>query len=142
DGKILIFDPDKGTMKTFLDIRDRVDTFNERGLHSIALHPDYAKNGRFFVYYNTSDGDTNIVEFRGKPDGGEVNPNGGRTLLGFSRPFSNHNGGWIGFGRDAYLYIASGDGGGDSPGDPYRNGQDKGDLLGSILRIDVDGRRP
>ncbi len=57
-------------------------------------------------------------------------------MLGYDQPFSNHNGGWMGFGPDGFLYIASGDGG--SGGDPQNNAQNLNSLLGKILRIDVN----
>jgi glucose/arabinose dehydrogenase len=138
-GRVRILSPG-GRLRTFLDIRDRVDTLNERGLHAIALHPRYATNGRFYVHYNTSDGDTNIVEYEGLPGDGQVAAGSGRTILRLAQPFENHNGGWIGFGPDGMLYIALGDGGGNSPGDPLGNGQRRSTLLAKILRIDVNGR--
>lgn len=127
---------------TLLDLRGRVGTDGERGLHAIAFHPRFAKNGKFYVHYNTPAGDTRVIEYRQRKPGQEVNAGSGRTLLAFSRPEWNHNGGWLGFGPDGYLYIASGDGGGNAPGDPFGNGQDRSDLFGSILRIDVNKGDP
>jgi glucose/arabinose dehydrogenase len=129
---------------TLLDLRGRVgmQEGSERGLHAVAFHPRFARNGRFYVHYNTPDGDTMVVEYRQRRPGQEVAAGSGKVLLDFPRPEWNHNGGWLGFGPDGYLYIASGDGGGNSPGDPFGNGQDKDDLFGSILRIDVDKGDP
>ena len=108
----------------------------------VAFHPNFNKNGKFYVHYNTPAGNTRVVEYRqkqGRPGGiGGV----GTDLLDFPRPEWNHNGGWLGFGPDGYLYIALGDGGGNSPGDPFGNGQDKNDLFGNILRINVDKGSP
>ncbi|MHA1559698.1 MAG: PQQ-dependent sugar dehydrogenase [Alphaproteobacteria bacterium] len=105
----------------------------------LAFHPDYAGNGRFFVNYTDGSGDTRIVEFRVS-----ANPNiaseAPRPILAIDQPASNHNGGWIGFGPDGYLYIATGDGGGG--GDRYGNGQNQDSLLAKILRIDVDNGDP
>jgi glucose/arabinose dehydrogenase len=69
----------------------------------------------------------------GNPD--VADPATGLTVLGVAQPYSNHNGGMIGFGPDGYLYIGLGDGGGG--GDPLDTGQDRTDMLGSLLRIDV-----
>ena len=127
---------------TLLDLRGRVGTDGERGLHAVAFHPNFRKNGKFYVHYNTPAGNTRVVEYRQRKRGQEVSAGSGRTLLDFSRPEWNHNGGWLGFGPDGYLYIALGDGGGNSPGDPFGNGQDKNDLFGSILRVNVDKGSP
>jgi glucose/arabinose dehydrogenase len=127
---------------TLLDLRGRVGTDGERGLHAIAFHPKFAKNGKFYVHYNTPAGNTRVVEYRQRQPGQEVAAGSGTVLFDFSRPEWNHNGGWLGFGPDGYLYIASGDGGGNTPGDPFGNGQDRKDLFGSILRINVDKGSP
>lgn len=136
EGEVRILDPKTGKAKRFLDIRDRVNTVNERGLHAIALDPDYQKNGRFYVHYNSPDGDTNIVRFTGRLGEGPVKTNTAKTILRLNQPFENHNGGWIGFGPDEKLYVALGDGGGNSPGDPLGNGQKKNGPLAKILRVD------
>ncbi len=129
---------------TLLDLRGRVgmQEGSERGLHAVAFHPRFAKNGKFYVHYNTPAGDTRIVEYRQRRPGQEVSAGAGRVIMDFARPEWNHNGGWLGFGPDGYLYIASGDGGGNSPGDPFGNGQDRNDLFGSILRIDINKGDP
>ena len=114
-----------------------ISTGGERGLLGLAFHPNYAQNGKFYVYvsstaaanavrsYNVSSTDPNLA------DAASV-----QTLLTMADPFSNHNGGWIGFGPDGYLYIATGDGG--SANDPNGNGQNNNQLLGKMLRINVD----
>jgi glucose/arabinose dehydrogenase len=141
-GLIRILDRKGKITGTLIDLRDRVGTDGERGLHAVAFHPRFARNGRFYVHYNTPSGDTRVVEYRQRRPGQEVNAGSGQVIFDFGRPEWNHNGGWLGFGPDGYLYIASGDGGGNSPGDPFGNGQDKNDLFGSILRIDVDEGNP
>ena len=134
---------EKGKIRgTLLDLRGRVGTDGERGLHAVAFHPNFKKNGKFYVHYNTPAGNTRVVEYKQRKAGQEVSAGSGRTLFDFPRPEWNHNGGWLGFGPDGYLYIALGDGGGNSPGDPFGNGQDKNDLFGSILRINVDKGSP
>ncbi len=134
---------EQGKMRgTLLDLRGRVGVDGERGMHAVAFHPDFQKNGKFYVHYNTPAGNTRIVEYKQRKAGQEVAGGSGRTLFDFARPEWNHNGGWLGFGPDGYLYIALGDGGGNSPGDPFGNGQDKTDIFGNILRIDVDHGDP
>lgn len=124
----------------FLDLTDRVQSGGERGLLSVAFHPDYASNGRFFVNYTDLDGDTRVEEYRVSEDPDRADPTSGRLLLRVEQPFGNHNGGLVAFGPDGMLYVGMGDGGG--AGDPEENGQDTGTLLGALLRLDVDGAEP
>lgn len=127
--------------RPFLDIRDRVEWGGEKGLLSIAFHPGYRENGRFFVNYTARKGGrlkTVIAEYRAS--GGFAIKESERIILEVDQPFSNHNGGLLIFGPDGYLYIGMGDGG--SGGDPLGHGQNPSTLLGAILRIDVDRGRP
>jgi glucose/arabinose dehydrogenase len=126
--------------KPFLDIRDLVSKGGERGLLGLAFHPDYAMNGQFFVDYTDVAGDTQIVAYQVSPDPDVALPASAKTLISVDQPYENHNGGWLGFGPDKYLYVAMGDGGGS--GDPQQNGQNRDVLLGKILRIDVDSGTP
>jgi len=141
EGRILVFDNDpavSGT-KLFLDIRPRIDTRgNEEGLLGLAFHPEYASNGYFYVNYTATNPDRTVISrfevSENDPDAADA---GSETvLLEFAQPYSNHNGGQVAFGPDGYLYIATGDGG--SGGDPQNNAQNRSNLLGKILRIDVD----
>lgn len=125
----------------FLDISNRLVCCGERGLLGLAFHPQYAANGYFYVNYTYLQGGTQlrsrISRFSvssGNPD--MADPNSEQILLEFSQPYNNHNGGALQFGPDGYLYIASGDGG-DSY-DPPDNSQNTGNLLGKILRINVN----
>lgn len=120
----------------FLDITDRVDDSGyEMGLLGLAFHPEYAKNGRFYVNYTDSRG-TVIARYTTDPDAGTADPATEERILTFEQPYRNHNGGQLAFGPDRYLYIATGDGG--SGGDPQGHGQNRRTLHGSILRINVD----
>jgi len=122
----------------FLSIRNLIKVGPEQGLHSIAFHPNFKKNGRFFAHYNAKlDGASVIAEFRGSPCK-TARKKPVKTLLRVDQEFPNNNAGWIGFGPDGYLYIALGDGGGKSPGDPYGLGQTKSTRLSKMLRIDVN----
>jgi glucose/arabinose dehydrogenase len=125
--------------RPFLDISDRVLVGPEQGLHAIAFHPQFRKNGRFFVHYNAlPDGQSVIAEFKGKPCKPASNKATKASVLTVDQPFPNNNGGWIGFGPDGFLYIPLGDGGGASPGDPLGVGQLPTPRLAKVLRINVD----
>lgn len=128
--------------KVFLDIQDRVvysDRANEEGLLGLAFHPQYKENGQFFIYYTSKETPhlSKISRFTVRADDpNAVDPASEEEILRIPQPFWNHNGGTMCFGKDGYLYIALGDGG--SGNDPHKNGQNLGELLGKILRIDVD----
>ena len=124
----------------FLDLSGRVACCGERGLLGIAFHPNYAANGRFYVHYSAPGGDTRVSAFTVSADPAVADAASEAIILETAQPFSNHNGGRIAFGPDGFLYIGLGDGG--SGGDPNGHGQDRSELLGSILRIDVDGGTP
>jgi glucose/arabinose dehydrogenase len=123
----------------FLDLSGEVATAGEEGLLGLAFHPGYATNGRLFVYLSNAAGDTEVREYHASTNPTRGDPTSDRLVLGIDQPdgLSNHKGGWIGFGPDGDLYIATGDGGG--AGDPSGNGQNTGSLLGKMLRIDVNG---
>ena len=112
---------------------------NEEGLLGFAFHPEYRKNGYFYLYYTTTDAPLTSVISRfsvleNHPD--VADPESEVELMRIKQPFWNHNGGTIAFGHDGYLYVGLGDGG--KANDPFKNAQNLGTLLGSILRIDVD----
>lgn len=139
-GRVVVVTPgDVQSGQMLLNIGDRVSSGGERGLLGIAFHPEFESNGRFFVNYTNVRGDTTISEFTRGADG-IVDAAAERVLLTVQQPFANHNGGMLAFGPDGYLYIALGDGG--SAGDPYGNAQNRGTLLGKLLRIDVDSGEP
>lgn len=121
----------------FLTVDD-LSTNGERGVLGLAFHPDYAANGRFFVNCTDTDGRTTVREYaRDAADPNRANPASRRDIIRVDQPFSNHNGGWIGFGpNDGFLYVALGDGG--SSNDPAGNGQNRNALLGKMLRIDIN----
>jgi glucose/arabinose dehydrogenase len=124
----------------FLDISSRVLAGGERGLLGLAFHPDYARNGRYVVNYTRRpDGATVIAEYRVSTDAG-VSARDERVLLVIEQPYPNHNGGMIAFGADGFLYIGMGDGG--AGGDPQNRAQNRQELLGKMLRIDVNRGSP
>jgi glucose/arabinose dehydrogenase len=135
-GAVRVVVDDELAAEPFLDISNLVIAGGEQGLLGLAFHPDYATNGRFFVDYTDTFGNTVVAEYRvSESDESRADAGSARILLTIDQPFANHNGGALAFGLDGYLYIATGDGG--SAGDPLGNGQDLGSLLGKLLRIDV-----
>lgn len=145
-GTIHIVDPKDPTKSTvFMNFRDKVrylDKQNEEGFLGLAFHPKFKENGEFFVFYTDvkAEGEkmANVVSrFKTKPGNKtEGDPASEEELIRFQKPFWNHDGGTIAFGKDGYLYITHGDGG--AGGDPHENGQKLSTLLGKILRIDVN----
>lgn len=121
----------------FLDLRERVgDQGFEQGLLGLAFPPDHGITGRFYVAYTDIKGDSVLARYQVDP----ADPNRGlagseEILLEQTQPFQNHNGGHLAFGPDGYLYHGLGDGGG--VGDPQQQAQNRGSLLGAILRLDV-----
>lgn len=153
EGKVWVIRNGKLLPEPFIDVSSEMvkinPAYDERGLLGMAFHPQFARNGKFYLYYSAPVADRGrgknhksvISEFRvAKPGDNTADPSTRRLVIEFDQPESNHNGGDIIFGPDGYLYIASGDGGGG--GDRHGsigNGQDLGSLLGKILRIDVNG---
>lgn len=126
----------------FLDLAGQVDHEPEGGLLTMAFHPRFASNGFVYVYFTAPmGGDTRVVRYRvTASDANRLDPSSAQTIFALDQPFGNHNGGMLQFGADGMLYIFLGDGGG--AGDPGGNGQNPSTLLGSILRLDVDGGSP
>jgi glucose/arabinose dehydrogenase len=125
----------------FLDLTAEVSTGGEQGLLSIAFHPDYRENGRFYVNYTDDSGATRVVGFTaGETDRDRADMGSREDVLTVTQPYSNHNGGQLQFGPDRRLYVGMGDGGG--AGDPEANAQDAGSLLGKLLRVTVGAPTP
>ncbi|WP_435144335.1 PQQ-dependent sugar dehydrogenase [Halobaculum sp. P14] len=153
--------PDGRRDEPFLDLRDTVIAGGETGLLGVALHPSFADNRRVFVRYSaprrpgtpsTYSHTFVLSEFRATADGRRVVRDSERTVLEIPEPQSNHNAGDLAFGPDGLLYVPVGDGGaggdrGTGHADDWYGGVDGGNgqevtenLLGSLLRIDVDSR--
>jgi glucose/arabinose dehydrogenase len=137
EGRIRIIDNGVVLPTPFLQING-ISTGGERGLLGMAFHPDFGVNGRFFVHYTDASGTSRVVEYFAAAGADVADPSPVRTLLTVGQPESNHNGGMIEFGPDDRLFVSLGDGGG-SPGN---RPSDTNDLLGSILRLDVDATAP
>jgi glucose/arabinose dehydrogenase len=126
----------------FLDITDRVVSGGERGLLGIAFHPNFPATPDVFVSYTGDDsGLTSFISRFTSTDAGlTLDPNSEQVVISVSQDAGNHNGGHVVFGPDGYLYLGLGDGGG--AGDPNERGQDNRRLLGTMIRLDVDGGSP
>ncbi|MCY3780594.1 MAG: PQQ-dependent sugar dehydrogenase [Chloroflexi bacterium] len=146
-GKIWILNDGSRSAQPFLDVSQIISPsahgtgFTEQGLLGLAFHPDFESNRKFFVNLTDRKGETVVASYLVS----ENNPfladvNSGQVIFRLAQPYANHNGGHIEFGPDGYLYIALGDGG--LANDPLGAGQNRGLLLGSILRIDVDSALP
>lgn len=138
-GLIWVFEnnPDVTEKKLFLDIQDRVnDAGNEEGLLGLAFHPNYVDSGYFYVDYTASEPRRSVIA---RYEVSATNPDSAvhgseLVVLEVPQPNTNHNGGQLAFGPDGFLYNSKGDGGsGQGP-----NGQDRQNLLGTLIRIDVD----
>lgn len=158
-GVIRVVRSDRAVEEPFLDLRDAVvplmPEFDERGLLGLAFHPDFATNGRVFVYYSAPlrpgapagfDHTARLSEFSAQRRSDRLDRASERVLLEIDKPQFNHNGGTLLFGPDGMLYLSVGDGGGADdvgPGHaPEGNGQSVDTLLGKVLRIDVNRGQP
>lgn len=125
----------------FIDLSARVTKSMEQGLLGMAFHPT---DGRvvlsFTVPGSTGGGRSRIATFRTGANPDVLDPATEALVLEVDQPYSNHNGGEVSFGPDGFLYVGLGDGG--SGGDPQGHGQDRDDLLGSLLRLDIDHGTP
>jgi glucose/arabinose dehydrogenase len=143
-GVILMMDANRELQDTpFLDLTDRVLAGGiEQGLLGLAFHPDYANNGRFYVYYTDQGGRRQVSEFQvSVSDPNIASPDTERVLIELEQPPDatdiRHYGGQLAFGPEGYLWIAMGDG-----ADSRDQGQDPNTMFGAVSRIDVDGGDP
>jgi glucose/arabinose dehydrogenase len=139
-GRILIVKDGRTLPRAFLDIRGKVGSGGERGLLSVAFHPQYRANGLLFVHYTDRNGDSNIERYSVSHDPDVADPNSAKLILKIDQPYGNHNGGMNLFGPDGMLYVGMGDGG--SEYDPHHNGQNNNTLLSKLIRINVDKGDP
>jgi glucose/arabinose dehydrogenase len=143
-GRIRVIRGGKVLDSPFLDIRSLVTGGGEQGLLSMAFAPDYARSGRFYVYFTDKDSNQRVVEYR-RATADRASTASARLVMRMDDPEANHNGGLVVFGPDGLLYIGTGDGGGaDDQHGTRGNGQDLGSPLGKLLRIDprASGGRP
>lgn len=137
-GIIKVVQPGSNVATDFLNITSRTSVDGERGLLGLAFHPNYETNRRFFVYYTrVADGAIQIAEYQASVGDPNIADTTEKPIITVLHPTnSNHNGGTLAFGPDGYLYFAPGDGG--SANDPPNNAQNINQLLGKMLRIDID----
>ena len=140
-GVIKIFDlATQLTVATpFLNLAGQIATGGEQGLLGLAFHPDFEQNGFFYVNVINLNGDTEIRRYQvTSTQPNQADPASAFPIITIDQPagLTNHKAGWLGFGRDGYLYAALGDGGGG--GDPNNNAQNLNTLLGKMLRLDVN----
>jgi len=136
-GRVMVFpDEQNARASVFLDLSAKVLVSSEEGLLGLALAPDFAQSGVFYVYYSAPNPRRSVLS-RFRAEGNAADPASETVILEIPQSFANHNGGQILFGPDGYLYVGLGDGG--SARDPMGNGQNLNTLLGKLLRIDVSG---
>ena len=146
-GKIWVIEEGERQAQPFLDVSRLITpaalgaAYTEQGLLGLAFHPDYQTKGQFYINYTDRGGGTVVSRYQVSSDSPNLaDADSAQIIFGLAQPYANHNGGHIAFGPDGYLYITLGDGG--RANDPLGAGQNTLMLLGSILRIDVDGDLP
>ena len=141
-GRLLIVENHRVRDEPVIDIRIKVlRSFVEQGLLSVAFHPNFGTNGRFYLYYTAMPSGTVVIsEFTMDLESMTADIRTEKVLLRQPQFAPNHNGGQIAFGPDGYLYAGLGDGGG--AGDPARTAQKLSTLLGKIIRLNPDGSIP
>lgn len=143
-GVIRILDENRTMLEpAFLDLTDQVLAGGiEQGMLGLDFHPEYAENGRFFVYYTDKGGRRQLSEFTVSPDDLNVaDPASERVIFEYEHPENatdiRHYGGNVAFGPDGYLWVSMGDG-----ADSRAQGQDPNTPYGTVVRIDVDSGDP
>ncbi|MBK1791295.1 PQQ-dependent sugar dehydrogenase [Persicirhabdus sediminis] len=136
EGMIYSYDLATGQPKLFMDFTSVIDVqANEQGLLGMAFCPDYSSSRRFYLYYTDADHAVKIARFRADASLMTADAATKEELITIDQPYKNHNGGWLEFGPDGFLYAGIGDGG--AANDPKDAGQDLKTHLGKILRLDV-----
>ena len=140
EGTIRTISNGKVAARPYADLRRYVTAGGEQGLLSVAFSPDFASNGKLYVYFTNKQGNEVVWELHARKGAASIRP-GHRELVQIPDTEGNHNGGQLQFGPDGMLYFGDGDGGGggDQHGE-HGNGQNPGVLLGKLSRIDVNTR--
>ena len=135
EGRVLLLDADGAHRRVLLDLREHVDADLGEGLLSVALDPDFERNGYLWAYYFGAGEPPRSVLARFRVVDDAADAAGGLEVLVVPQPGYNQNGGAIRFGPDGMLYLGLGDGSAST--DPFENGQNLATLPGSVIRIDV-----
>jgi glucose/arabinose dehydrogenase len=137
-GTVRVFEGGQLEPTPFLDVESLVRSGGEQGLLGLAFHPGYADNGRFFIHYSAAaDGASTVMEYtRSADDPNLADPTPVQLVVQSPTAEANNNGGDVQFGGDGFLYVSLGDGGAQQ--DPGCDAQNLQNLLGKILRLDVD----
>jgi glucose/arabinose dehydrogenase len=131
-------DDGRRSLEPFIDVEDRVNPGGiEQGLLGLAFHPEFADNGRIFIYYYHGEASTRLTELAVEPDGVVVDTSTEKVMMTFDKPTGRHNGGMLEFGPDGMLYLSLGEGGAAST-----HSQNPETHLSSILRLDPDSGDP
>ena len=143
-GVVRVFANDQNTSSAsvFLDISAQVNAANEGGLLGIAFHPNFPIVPEAYVSYTRTGSPlvSYISRFFSTDSGQTLNAAVEEVILRVAQPATNHNGGDIAFGPDGFLYVGFGDGGGS--GDPGGNAQNTSNVMGAMVRVDVEGGSP
>jgi glucose/arabinose dehydrogenase len=142
-GRVHVFDNDAnaGATSVAIDLSGVVDSGpGEAGLLGMAFHPDFQANGIVYLSFTRPGLVSYVSSFTSSDGGATFDAGSEQVIVSMAQPFSNHNGGNVAFGPDGLLYIGFGDGG--SSNDPDDHAQNTSDLLGDMLRLDVDGGTP
>lgn len=141
-GYVYVVKDGKRLERPFLDVSEEISyDENERGLVTIAFHPRFRENGRFYLFYTDLEFSARLVEYRvSDADPDRADPSSAHPIIAIPQIRSQHQSGSVVFGPDGYLWLSIGDGGGI--GDPDDNGQDPSNLYGTIVRLDVDAADP
>lgn len=136
-GTVRVYSKAFSLIGTFVTVAGVNSSANERGLLSMVFHPDYKNNGLFYVYYTNTDGNLELARYKVSNNPDIADDASKKILITIPHPVNNnHNGGELHFGKDGYLYLSTGDGGGSN--DPNNNAQNTSVLLGKILRFNVN----
>lgn len=134
-GKVWILGADGSDRRVLIDLGGQIDADLGEGLLSVALDPEFERNGYLWAYYFAAGEPPRSVLARYDVAGDTADPATRLEVLVLAQPGYNQNGGAIRFGPDDMLYLSLGDGSAST--DPFENGQNLGTLLGSVVRIDV-----
>ena len=139
-GRVFVIYRGERLPNNFMNISKNVNSEgNEQGLYSIAFHPDYENNGYLYVTYTNLQDDLTLSRFQVSDSPNKVSYPTEKILLVVDQPKLRHQAGHLEFGKDGYLYMSIGDGGNDKK---ENNSQSPDNLLGTIIRIDVDNGEP